>query len=235
MFMCRLPLGFISFYFVSSRVTFLCALSWHRLLLYFFLCSRFSTLVWHISRCPISMFAPLWSSMRLLFVVIVFVIAVVLYLYTLLLLIALSSCFDCLFVCSNRFCMPFATTMAMTATTMAWRKLKKTVAESYERALKSALSLLIHMSCDCRYIFGCILCVCVLFCMLNYFMFIVLNMFAPQSHRVRERLQRSYLCIYHECNFKRYSKTPTNTKPIQCGREEEKEQRIQYNLRFDWY
>lgn len=36
--------------------------------------------------------------MRLLFVVIVIVMAVVLYLYTLFLLIALSSCFDCLFV-----------------------------------------------------------------------------------------------------------------------------------------
>lgn len=48
---------FILFHFISfcfRRVTFLCALSWHRMLY-----SRFSTLVWHISRCPISMFAPL--------------------------------------------------------------------------------------------------------------------------------------------------------------------------------
>lgn len=33
--------------------------------------------------------------------------------------------------------------------------------------------LLLFVCRACHYIFGCILCVCVLFCMLNYFMFIV--------------------------------------------------------------
>lgn len=141
-FICRLPLVFILF--LSSDYFFLLLRIVFNVLCFF---PRFSTLVWHISRCPISMFAPLWSSIRLLFVVIVIVIAVVLY-YSFF-LIGLSSCFDCLFVWIDFVCHLLR---------RRWWPEENQLKLNHT-SVSSACSLLIRMSCDCRYIFGCILCV----------------------------------------------------------------------------
>lgn len=65
-------------------------------------------------------------------------------------------------------------------------------------SLSHSVTLLIRMSCGCRYTFGfALLCVlCLVLHELNYFMFIVLDMFAPWPKRLHSHIS----CEQFQCS-----------------------------------
>lgn len=92
-------------------------------------------------------------------------------------------------------------------------------------SLSHYVTLLIRMSCGCRYTFGfALLCVlCLVLHELNYFMFIVLDMFAPWPKRLHSHIS----CEQFQCSQIQQKETE---------RSKEVKKRVEMCiLGFDWY
>lgn len=179
-FLCRLPLVFIPFdsFFFLSVLHCVCFFGWFCLVSILFSLAYFTM----SNIC----FAPLWSSMRLLFY-------------------AFGGSVKWAFV---------------------GRRSPQFNDEDLKReSLSHSVTLLIRMSCGCRYTFGfALLCVlCLVLHELNYFMFIVLDMFAPWPKRLHSHIS----CEQFQCSQIQQKETE---------RSKEVKKRVEKCiLGFDWY